>query len=102
MSFQNTNGSTYRDSESKLKSDMTATISEVQSDSCKCFCEFFMVYMPRNAPRRYDDLYEDYIKKLSASRKRAKTETKDLPIFPSGVVVVNGGPPPVNVVDRHH
>nr|GEX97007.1 F-box domain-containing protein [Tanacetum cinerariifolium] len=48
--------------ESKLKSDMTATISEVQSNWYKCFREFFMVYVPRSAPRRYDDLYEDYIK----------------------------------------
>ncbi|GJS34649.1 hypothetical protein Tco_0533031 [Tanacetum coccineum] len=36
----------------------------------------------RNAPIKYNDLYEDYFKKLSAACKRAKIDTKDLPMVP--------------------
>ncbi|GJR67455.1 hypothetical protein Tco_0013520 [Tanacetum coccineum] len=68
--------------EFKVITDLTATISELKSDWYNNFRDFFMVYLPRNPPSIYNDLYEDYLNKLSASRKRAKIATKDLPIIP--------------------
>ncbi|GJU93924.1 hypothetical protein Tco_1318680 [Tanacetum coccineum] len=68
--------------EFKVNTDLTATISELKSDWYINFRDFFMVYLPRNPPIIYNDLYEDYLNKLSASRKRAKIATTDLPIIP--------------------
>ncbi|GKD21909.1 hypothetical protein Tco_1223612, partial [Tanacetum coccineum] len=68
--------------EFKVNTDLTATISELKSDWYINFRNFFMVYLPRNPPIIYNDLYEDYLNKLSASRKRAEIATKDLPIIP--------------------
>ena len=45
------------------------------------FRKFFMSYTPRTPPKTYTDLFDDYIKKLSASRKRGKIGTTDLPII---------------------
>ncbi|GKD17080.1 hypothetical protein Tco_1206238, partial [Tanacetum coccineum] len=74
--------------EFKVNTDLTATISELKSDWYINFCDFFMVYLPRNPPIIYNDLYEDYLNKLSASRKRAKIATKDLPIIPRATNIV--------------
>ncbi|GJT59690.1 hypothetical protein Tco_1003223 [Tanacetum coccineum] len=67
--------------ELKVNSDLTATISELKSDWYINFRDFFMVYLPRNPPIIYNDLYEDYLNKLFTSRKRAKIATKDIPII---------------------
>ncbi|GJZ38765.1 phospholipase-like protein [Tanacetum coccineum] len=71
--------------EFKVNTDLTGTISELKSDWYINFRDFFMVYLPRNPPIIYNDLYEDYLNKLSASRKRAKIATKDLPIIPRNI-----------------
>nr|GEX41732.1 hypothetical protein [Tanacetum cinerariifolium] len=68
--------------EFEVNIDLTATISELKSQLYINFRDFFMVYLPRNPPIIYNDLYEDYLNKLSASRKRAKIATKDLPTIP--------------------
>ncbi|GJX36346.1 phospholipase-like protein [Tanacetum coccineum] len=64
----------------KVNVDLTATIFELKSDWYIEFRDFFMVYIPRNAPIKYNDLYEDYFKKLFAARKQEKIYTKDLPM----------------------
>ncbi|GJU97776.1 phospholipase-like protein, partial [Tanacetum coccineum] len=37
--------------------------------------------LSRSAPTRYPDMFDDYVKKLSASRKLGKLDTRDLPII---------------------
>ncbi|GJT79851.1 phospholipase-like protein [Tanacetum coccineum] len=38
-------------------------------------------YLARTPPTTYTDLFDDYIKKLSASLKRGKIDTRDLPVI---------------------
>ncbi|GJU29753.1 F-box domain containing protein [Tanacetum coccineum] len=45
------------------------------------FRKFYMSYIPRSPPTTYTDLFDDYMKKLSSSRKRGKIDTRDLPII---------------------
>ncbi|GJT91428.1 putative reverse transcriptase domain-containing protein [Tanacetum coccineum] len=66
--------------EFKVNVDLAATISELKSDWYIGFQNFFMRYIPRNAPVNRNDLYEDYFKKLSAAHKQAKIATTDLPM----------------------
>ncbi|GKA13826.1 phospholipase-like protein [Tanacetum coccineum] len=68
--------------EFKVNVDLATTISELKSDWYIGFQDFFMGYIPRNSPVNRNDLYEDYFKKLSAARKRAKIATTDLPMVP--------------------
>ncbi|GJZ64713.1 hypothetical protein Tco_0621134, partial [Tanacetum coccineum] len=43
--------------------------------------KYYTAYIPRSAPTRYPDLFDEYLKKLAASRKRGKLDTRDLPII---------------------
>ncbi|GJR57857.1 phospholipase-like protein, partial [Tanacetum coccineum] len=67
--------------DSLVNLDLTPTISEQQTVWYMAFRKFFMSYIPRTPPTSYTDLFEDYIKKLSASRKRGKIDKRDLPII---------------------
>ncbi|GKA36127.1 hypothetical protein Tco_0722618 [Tanacetum coccineum] len=67
--------------DSTVNLDLTPTKSEHQSDWYKFFREYYTAYVPRSAPTRYPDLFDDYLKKLSASHKRGKLDTRDLPII---------------------
>ncbi|GJW89941.1 hypothetical protein Tco_0167494 [Tanacetum coccineum] len=67
--------------DSTVNLDLTPTKSEHQSDWYKFFRDYYTAYVPRSAPTRYPDLFDDYLKKLSASRKRGNLETRDLPII---------------------
>ncbi|GJZ08071.1 phospholipase-like protein, partial [Tanacetum coccineum] len=67
--------------DSTVNLDLTPTKSEHQSDWYKFFREYYTTYVPRSAPTRYPDLFDDYLKKFSASRKRGKLDTRDLPII---------------------
>ncbi|GJT73168.1 hypothetical protein Tco_1032454 [Tanacetum coccineum] len=67
--------------DSTVNLDLTPTKSEHQSDWYKFFREYYTAYVPRSAPTRYPDLFDDYLKKLSASHKREKLDTRDLPII---------------------
>nr|GEW74803.1 phospholipase-like protein [Tanacetum cinerariifolium] len=67
--------------DSTVNLDLTPTKSEHQCDWYKFFREYYTAYVPRSAPTRYPDMFDDYLKKLSASRKRGKLDTRDLPII---------------------
>ncbi|GKA99953.1 hypothetical protein Tco_0827947 [Tanacetum coccineum] len=67
--------------DSTVNLDLTPTKSEHQSDWNKFFREYYTAYVPRSAPTRYPYMFDDYLKKLSASRKRGKLDTRDLPII---------------------
>ncbi|GKB77353.1 hypothetical protein Tco_0944248 [Tanacetum coccineum] len=69
------------DADSTMKLDLTSTKSEHQSDWYKFFHEYYTAYVPRSTPTRYPDLFDDYLKKFSASRKRGKLDTRYLPII---------------------
>nr|GEW16259.1 phospholipase-like protein [Tanacetum cinerariifolium] len=73
--------------DSSVNLDLTPTISEQQTVWYMAFRKFFMSYIPRTPPTTYTDLFDDYIKKLSASRKRGKIDTRDLPIIRRFLVV---------------
>nr|GEY28789.1 phospholipase-like protein [Tanacetum cinerariifolium] len=60
--------------------EFISTIFELKSDWYIGFRDLFMAYIPMNPPIQYNDLYKDYLKKLSAARKRAKIATTDLPM----------------------
>nr|GFA02708.1 phospholipase-like protein [Tanacetum cinerariifolium] len=66
---------------SPVNLDLTPTISKQQTVWYMAFRKFFMSYIPRTPPTTYTDLFDDYIKKLSASRKRGKIDTRDLSII---------------------
>nr|GEV06569.1 hypothetical protein [Tanacetum cinerariifolium] len=68
--------------EFKVNVDLTAIISELKSDWYIAFWGLFMVYIPRNALIKCNNLYEDYFKKLSIAHKQAKIATTDLPMVP--------------------
>ncbi|GKE43964.1 hypothetical protein Tco_1471248, partial [Tanacetum coccineum] len=61
--------------------DLTPTISKQQTVWYMSFRKLYMSYIPRTPPTTYTDLFDDYIKNLSASRKRGKIDTIDLPII---------------------
>ncbi|GJV60702.1 hypothetical protein Tco_1466802 [Tanacetum coccineum] len=65
----------------KVNLDLTPTISEQQTFWYMAFRKFYMSYIPRSPPTTYTDLFDDYMKKLSSSRKRGKIDTRDLPII---------------------
>ncbi|GJW01162.1 hypothetical protein Tco_1556413 [Tanacetum coccineum] len=65
----------------KVNLDLTPTISEQQTVWYMAFRKFYMSYIPRTPPTTYTDLFDDYIKKLSASHKRGKIDTRDLLII---------------------
>ncbi|GJZ54463.1 hypothetical protein Tco_0609348 [Tanacetum coccineum] len=67
--------------DSKVNLDLTPIIAEHQLDWYTFFRQYNMVYIPRTPPTRYLDLFDDYLKKLAASRKRGKLDTRDLPII---------------------
>ncbi|GJW26013.1 hypothetical protein Tco_0039824 [Tanacetum coccineum] len=67
--------------DSTVNLDLTPTKSEHQSNWYKFFREYYTAYIPRSAPTRYPDLFDDYLKKLAASHKRGKLDTRDLPII---------------------
>nr|GEY90783.1 phospholipase-like protein [Tanacetum cinerariifolium] len=67
--------------DSTVNLDLTPTKSKLQSDWYNFFHEYCTTYVPRSAPTRYPYLFDDYLKKLSASRKHGKLDTKDLPII---------------------
>nr|GEX91798.1 phospholipase-like protein [Tanacetum cinerariifolium] len=67
--------------DSTVNLDLTPTIAEHQFDWYKFFREFYIAYIPMTPPTRYPDLFDDYLKKLAASRKRGKIDTRDLPII---------------------
>nr|GEU56265.1 phospholipase-like protein [Tanacetum cinerariifolium] len=71
-----------RKEEFKVNVDLTAIIFELKSDWYIAFRDFFMVYIPRNALIKCNNLYEDYFKKLFAAHKQAKIATTDLPMVP--------------------
>ncbi|GJT57010.1 phospholipase-like protein, partial [Tanacetum coccineum] len=67
--------------DSKVNLDLTPTKAKHQSDWYMFFREFYMAYISRTPSTRYPDLFDDYLKKLAASHKRGKINTKDLPII---------------------
>ncbi|GJT21626.1 hypothetical protein Tco_0891563 [Tanacetum coccineum] len=67
--------------DSRVNLDLTPTISEQQTIWYTAFRKFYMSYIPRSPPTTYTDLFDDYMKKLSSSRKRGKIDTRDLPII---------------------
>nr|GEW74132.1 hypothetical protein [Tanacetum cinerariifolium] len=67
----------------KVNLDLTPTISEQQTVWYMAFHKFYMSYIPMTPPTTYMDLFDDYIKKLSASRKRGKIDTRELLIIHS-------------------
>ncbi|GJW86258.1 phospholipase-like protein [Tanacetum coccineum] len=67
--------------DSRVNLDLTPTISEQQTIWYTVFRKFYMSYIPRSPPTTYTDLFDDYIKKLSSSRKRGKIDTRDLLII---------------------
>nr|GFA67553.1 phospholipase-like protein [Tanacetum cinerariifolium] len=67
--------------DSPVNLDLTPTISKQQTVWYMAFCKFFLSYIPRTPPTTYTYLFDDYIKKLSASRKRGKIDTRDLLII---------------------
>ncbi|GKA92493.1 phospholipase-like protein, partial [Tanacetum coccineum] len=69
----------FKDSQVNL--DLTPTISEQQTFWYMDFHKFYMSYIPRSPPTTYTDLFDDYMKKLSSTRKRGKIDTRDLPII---------------------
>ncbi|GJZ27454.1 phospholipase-like protein, partial [Tanacetum coccineum] len=79
--FKRSNYSLLFGKDSTMNFDLTSTKSEHQSDWYKFFHEYYTAYVPRSAPTRYPDLFDDYLKKLSASRKRGKLDTRYLPII---------------------
>ncbi|GJV86274.1 hypothetical protein Tco_1530212 [Tanacetum coccineum] len=67
--------------DSRVNLDLTPMISEQQTFWYMAFRKFYMSYIPRSPPTTYTDLFDDYMKKLSSSRKRGKINTRDLPII---------------------
>nr|GEW00981.1 asparagine--tRNA ligase, chloroplastic/mitochondrial [Tanacetum cinerariifolium] len=65
----------------KVILDLTPTISEQQTFWYMAFCKFYMSYIPRSPPTTYTDLFGDYMKKLSSSRKRGKIDSRDLSVI---------------------
>nr|GEX81637.1 hypothetical protein [Tanacetum cinerariifolium] len=58
----------------KVIVDLTPTISEKQTFWYMAFRKFYMSYIPRSPPTICMVLFDDYMKKLSSSRKRGKIE----------------------------
>ncbi|GKD14301.1 hypothetical protein Tco_1198708 [Tanacetum coccineum] len=67
--------------DSQVNLDLTLTISEQQTIWYMAFRKFYMLYIPRAPPTTYTDIFDDYMKKLSSSRKQRKIDTRDLPII---------------------
>nr|GEX15394.1 phospholipase-like protein [Tanacetum cinerariifolium] len=67
--------------DSHVNLDVTPTISVQQTVWYMAFRKFYMSYIPRTPLTTYTDLFYDYLKKLSSSRKRGKIDTRDLPII---------------------
>nr|GEX06021.1 phospholipase-like protein [Tanacetum cinerariifolium] len=65
----------------KVNLDLTPMISEQQTFWYMAFRKFYMSYIPRSPPTTYTDLFDDYMKRLSSSRKRGKIDTRDLSII---------------------
>nr|GEV21737.1 hypothetical protein [Tanacetum cinerariifolium] len=65
----------------KVNLDLTPTISEQQTFWYMAFRKFYMSYIPRSPSTTYTDLFDDYMKTLSSSRKRGKIDTRDLLII---------------------
>nr|GEZ82620.1 phospholipase-like protein [Tanacetum cinerariifolium] len=78
--FKRSDYSLLFDKGSPVNLDLTPTISKQQTVWYMAFRKFFMSYIPRTPPTTYTDLFDDYIKKLSASRKRGKIDIRDLSI----------------------
>nr|GEV40350.1 hypothetical protein [Tanacetum cinerariifolium] len=67
--------------DSHVNLDLTPTISEQQTFWYMAFRKFYMSYIPRSPPKTYTNLFDDYMKKLSSSRKRGEIDTRDLSII---------------------
>lgn len=61
--------------------ELTPTIAERRSDWYIKFTAFFHDYIPRTPPVKTTHLYDEWLKKMAAARKRGKTERKHLPII---------------------